>query len=134
MDPTFQIFLFIHLVAFGVAVATNVAMPLVGRRMAGAPPEAMAALAPIARQLGINGRIAIAVLVISGVALVQLRYGGVEAMNVWFWAKMVLVALVVALMVAGHLLPRSWLSPRIFSPIMRLALLGIVLTAVFAFN
>lgn len=134
MDPTLQIFLFIHLVAFGVTVATNVAMPLVARRMARATPETAASLGGIARQLGINARIAVAALIISGVAMVQLKYGGVEGLNVWFWVKMALVALVVALMVANAVLPRTALNPRIFGPLKRLALLGIVLAAVLAFN
>ncbi|CAN5266074.1 hypothetical protein BH10PSE9_BH10PSE9_09100 [soil metagenome] len=134
MDPTFQIFLFIHLVAFGVAVATNVAMPLVARRMAGATPDTAASLGGIARQLGLNARIAVAALVISGVALVQLKYGGVEGLGVWFSVKMALVALVLALMVANAVLPRTVLNPRIFGPLTRVVLLGIVLAAVLAFN
>jgi uncharacterized membrane protein len=134
MDLTLQIFLFIHLVAFAVAAATNVAMPLVGRRMTGATPEAAQALGAIARRLGINARIAVATLIISGIALVQLKYGGVDGLGVWFWVKMVLVALVVAFMVATAVLPRTALSPRVMGPLMRLVLLGIVLAAVLAFN
>ena len=134
MDPAYLVFLFIHLIAFGVAVATNVAMPLVARRMAGAGPDNAAALGGIARQLGINGRVAIAALIISGVALVQLKYGGVDGLGAWFWAKMALVALVVALMVANAVLPRFALSPRFVGPLMRPMLLGIVLAAVLAFN
>jgi len=134
MDPTFQIFLFLHLVAFAVAAATNVAMPLVARRMAKATPDTVAALGGIARTLGINARIAVAVLVISGIALVQIRYGGIEGMTAWFWFKMALVGVVIALMAANAFLPRTLLSPRVVGPVMRLALLGIVLGAVFAFN
>jgi len=133
MDPT-QIFLFIHLIAFGVAVATNVAMPMVARRMASANRDTADSLGGIARQLGINARIAVAALIISGVALVQLQYGGAEGLGVWFWAKMALVALVVALMVASAIVPRTAFNPRILGPLMRLVLLGIVLAAVLAFN
>ena len=71
---------------------------------------------------------------ISGVALVQLKYGGVAGMNTWFWVKMTLVAIVVIFMIATPFLPRNALNPRIFGPVMRLALLGIVLAAVLAFN
>jgi protoporphyrinogen IX oxidase len=134
MDATLQILLFIHVVAFGIAAATNVAMPLVARRMAGAEPTTIAALGGIARQLGINARISVATLVVTGVALLELKYGGVEGMNAWFWVKMVLVAVVVIFMVATAYLPRNALNPRILGPVMRLALLGIVLAAVMAFN
>lgn len=134
MDPTFQIFLFIHLVAFAVGAATNVAMPIVASRLAAAGPGAAGALGPIAKRLSTNARAAVVVLVISGVALVYLRYGGFEGMNAWFWVKMALVAFIIAMMAAGAFLPPQALNPRLFGPVMRVTLLGIVLAAVMAFN
>ena len=134
MDLGFNILLFIHLVALVVGAATNVAMPLVGGQMARAAPEARAGLGAIARALGINARIAIAVLIASGLAMVWVRYGGFDLFNTWFWVKMVLVVLIVALMVVGSVLPPGKINPRLFGMMARVALLGIILTAVFAFN
>ena len=134
MDLGFNILLFVHLVALVVGAATNVAMPLVAGQMARAAPEARAGLGAIARALGINTRIAVAVLIASGLAMVWVRYGGFDLFNTWFWVKMVLVVLIVALMVVGSVLPPGKINPRLFGMVARVVLLGIILTAVFAFN
>lgn len=133
MDPTFQIFLFIHLVAFAVGAATNVAMPIVAGQLAGAGPEMAPRFGAIAKRLSNNARAAVVILIISGVGLVYLRYGGFEGMNAWFWVKMALVAFIVVMMGVGAFLPQL-LNPKVFGPVMRVTLLGIVLAAVFAFN
>lgn len=133
MDPTFQIFLFIHLVAFAVGAATNVAMPIVAGQLAGAGPETAPRFGAIAKRLSNNARAAVVILIISGVGLVYLRYGGFEGMNAWFWVKMALVAFIVVMMGVGAFLPQL-LNPKVFGPVMRVTLLGIVLAAVFAFN
>jgi hypothetical protein len=129
-----NILLFIHLVAFAVGVATNVAMPLVMRQMAAAAPEAKAGYGAISRKLSMNGRVALGVLVLSGVALVWLRYGGVAGLDTWFWVKMILVAVIVLLMVALAVVDPGRINPRILGTLTRLLLLGIVFAAVFAFN
>lgn len=129
-----NILLFIHLVAFAVGVATNVAMPLVMRQMALAPAEAKAGYGSIGRKLSMNARAALGVLVLSGIALFWLRYGGVAAFGIWFWIKMVLVVVIVLLMVGVAAVGPGRINPRIFSTVTRLVLLGIVLAAVFAFN
>lgn len=134
MDITFNILLFIHLVALVVAAATNVAMPLVGAQMNRVPPEARANLGLIARRLSMNARAGLAVLVVSGVALLWVRYGGVEGQSAWFWAKMVLVGVAIVLSIVGMIVPPARLNPRIFGGIARAILLGIIFTAIFAFN
>ena len=134
MDIVFNILLFIHLVSLVIGAATNVAMPLIAGQMARAAPETRAALGTIARRLSFNSRAALAVLVLSGIALLQVRYGGVEGQSAWFWAKMALVVLVIGLVVAGALIPPGRINPRIYGALTRVVLLGIVLCAVFAFN
>jgi len=129
-----NILLFIHLVALVVGAATNVAMPLVMRQMAKATPDAKAGYGAIARQLGFNAQVALGVLVLSGIVLVWIRYGGVAGLDAWFWAKMALVALIVVLMIVRFMPVAAGISPRVFASLTRLVLLGIVLTAVFAFN
>ena len=134
MDIASNLLLFIHLVALAVGAATNIAMPLVAGQMARAAPDTRAALGAIARRLSINARVAVAVLVASGIALLQVRYGGTAGQNGWFWAKMALVAVVVVLVVIGAVVPPGRLNPRIFGNLTRVMLLAIVLTAVFAFR
>jgi hypothetical protein len=129
-----NILLFIHFVALVVGAATNVAMPLVMRQMAKAAPEAKAGYGAIGRQLGINSRIALGVLVLSGVALLWLRYGGTVGMNDWFWIKMALVGLIVAQTIVMAVVGPGRINPRLIGTAARLILLGIVLSAVLAFN
>lgn len=102
--------------------------------MAQATPEARAGFGAVAKRLSMNSRVALGILVVSGVAMVQVRYGGVEGLKEWFWAKMALVALIVVLMVLGAMLRPGTINPRFFALLTRTVLLGIVFSAVFAFN
>ena len=134
MDIVFDILLICHLLAFGVAAATAIGMPIVARRMAGATPEVRTQLGGIAGRLSLNSRIAVGVLVLSGPLMVWARYGGVDGFGTWFWVKMTLVAIIVIAMVAGALAPRGSINPAILGWVTRLALLGVVIAAVLAFN
>jgi uncharacterized membrane protein len=134
MDIVFNLLLFIHLVALVVGAATNVAMPLIGRQMAGSAPDVRERLGTIGRTLSMNSRIALAVLVFSGIALLWVRYGGVDGASDWFWAKMALVVVVIILAIVGAIAGPGRINPRVFGVATRLLLLGIVFTAVFAFN
>ena len=134
MDIGFNLLLITHLVAIGVGATTAIGLPIVMLRMRGATPDTQKALGSIANRLGINSRLAFGVLVLSGIAMVWLRYGGVEGMNEWFWVKMSLVVLMAAAIIAGAVLPRGTLNPAIMSWVTRLSFLGIVISAVFAFR
>ena len=135
MDLTFSILLVLHLTALVVGGATNVAMPLLGRQMAGAPPEALGRLGPIARQLGINSRAALAVLVVAGLAMLWLRYGGDAAgLGPWFVAKLVFIALILVALLVGLVARPGTLDPRIFALVTRVALFGIIASSVMTFG
>ncbi|MBZ0229512.1 MAG: hypothetical protein K8F58_13810 [Bauldia sp.] len=135
MDLTFSILLVLHLTALVVGGATNVAMPLLGRQMAGAPPEALGRLGPIARQLGINSRAALAVLVVTGLAMLWLRYGGDAAgLGPWFVAKLVFIALILVALLVGLVARPGTLDPRIFALVTRVALFGIIASSVMTFG
>ncbi len=135
MDVAFNLILIVHLGALVVGGATNVAMPLVGRQMAGASPEAAARLGPIARQLNLNARIALGLLVLTGIAMLFMRYdGAVGALGPWFIAKLVFVGVILAALVAGLVLRPDQLNPRVFGMTMRVALIGIVVCSVMAFG
>lgn len=129
----FQFLLIVHLGAFGLAVTTTIAAPLIGSRMAAAPAEARPLFAAILGRLRLNTRIAIGVLLFTGIAMVVERYGGVDGMNAWFFVKMALVALILVVMVATAVRP-NLLPARIMGWVTRLSLVGIVIAAVLAFT
>jgi putative membrane protein len=134
MDLTFNLLLIVHLAAFGLAVSTTIVAPLIGSRMASAPSEARPLLGGIGKRLSINARIAFGLLLLTGVAMVYVRYGGFEGQSVWFFIKMGLVVIVLIAMIIGIVAKPGTISPKVMGWITRLALAGIVISAVMAFN
>jgi uncharacterized membrane protein len=134
MDIWFNLVLFVHLVALVVGAATNVVMPVIGGRLAKMPPEMRGEFGAIAGRLSRNSQIALGLLVITGIIMVALRYGGLEGASPWFIAKLVLVGLLGVVLVAARVIPPARFNPRVFGMLVRLALLGIIFCAVMAFN
>lgn len=134
MDLVFNFLLIVHLAAFGLGIATTIAAPLVGSRMALATPDSRPLLGGIGKQLMINARIAFGLLLITGISMVFVRYGGFEGQSVWFFIKMGLVAVVLVAMIIGAVTKPGTISPRVMGWITRLAMAGIVISAVMAFN
>ncbi len=142
MDPLFILLLLVHLLAFVVGGATAVAMPIIGGRMATATPDLRASLGAIANRLGSNSRIALVVLLLSGPLMMWERYGGLDGASVWFWAKMALVAVMLAIVIVNLALARRTQAgdrqaaalQRRLGAISRFAFLGVIVTAVLAFN
>jgi putative membrane protein len=134
MDLTFNILLILHLAAFGLAIATTIAAPLVGSRMALATPDSLPLLGGIGKQLQFNARIAFATLLVTGVAMVYVRYGGFEGQSIWFFIKMGLVVVILVAMLIGAFTKPGTINPRVMGWITRLSLAGIIISAVMAFN
>ncbi|CAN7623421.1 hypothetical protein ASC89_15445 [Devosia sp. Root413D1] len=134
MDLTFNILLIIHLAAFGLAITTTIAAPLIGSRIGAAPPDARPLLGGIGKRLSINARIAFGLLLLTGIAMVYVRYGGFEGQSVWFFIKMGLVVVVLIAMIIGIVAKPGTISPQVMGWITRLAMAGIVISAVMAFN
>ena len=134
MDLTFHLLLLTHIAALVIGTATAVAMPVIMGRMAAATPEGRQMLGGIGQRLAKNSQISFGVLLLTGIAMVIVRYGGVDGMNGWFWAKMAFVAVVLVMMLAGALLKPGTIKPQVLMWINRLALAGIIVSAVFAFN
>jgi len=133
MDVLFNILLICHLGALGLGATSAIGAPIVMSRMAGATPEGRQMLGGIAARFGFNARIAVGVLVVTGVLMVWLRYGGVDGLGAWFWVKMALVAVIIAAMIVSQV-ARGRVNPGVMGWITRLSLLGVVIAAVFAFN
>lgn len=134
MDIVFQGLLITHFIALVVGTATTVAMPVVMGFAPKAGADSRPAFAGIGKRLSLNARVAFGVLVLSGIAMMLVRYGGMEGMNGWFWAKMGLVVVVLAAMVAAVALKPGTLNPKVMGWITRLSILGIIVSAVLAFN
>ncbi len=134
MDIVVNFLPIVHLAAFGLAISTTIVAPLIGSRMASAPPEARPLLGGIGKRLGINARIAFGLLLITGIAMVYVRYGGFEGQSAWFFIKMGLVVVVLIAMIIGVVAKPGTISPTVMGWTTRLALAGIVISAVMAFN
>ncbi len=134
MDITFQLLLLAHIGALLFGTATAIAMPVIMSRMPTATPDGRQMLGGIGARLGKNSQLAFVVLLITGVAMVFVRYGGVDGLSVWFWVKMAFVLLVVVMMILTALLKPGTIKPVVQMWVVRIALVGIIASAVFAFN
>ncbi len=131
-----------HIIAFVVGGSNSVVGPVIGARMASASPDQRAGYVGVMNALGQTGKVAMATLLITGPMIMFMKYGGLGGASIWFWIKMVLVALMLAAIIyggiqfkksqagdaeAGH---RAEVAHRITG----LAFLGVLLSAVLAFN
>lgn len=133
MDILISFLLFLHFASIAAAGASVVAMPMIGRQLRLAMPEARAGYGAIAQQVGLAARGAFGMLLLTGLLLVWLRYGGVEALGPWFWVKMFFVAVMAGLMLAGIAF-RGRIDPRLFGLLTRLCFAAIIVAAVLAFS
>lgn len=134
MDLIVKLMVFLHLTGLAFGTVANVAMPLLGAEMARAEGPTMASLRRIAGKVQAYSKLALATILVSGVALVFLRYGGnVAALGPWFILKMVLVAALLVFVGLTIFAPRA-LNPRIGGMASRFLLLAIIATAVVTFN
>jgi hypothetical protein len=136
MDILFDLLLMAHLLSLLAAGGVVIAIPLIAGRIPVAAPELRPVLGGIAGQIGLVSRIAFAVLIVSGPLMVWLRFGGVAALGNWFWIKMALIVVMAAGMGANGLLRRQgrFTEAGLAANVSRLALVGVVVAAVLAFN
>ncbi|UYN98240.1 MAG: hypothetical protein KIT02_09660 [Devosia sp.] len=134
MDDVFRLLLFIHIGALLFAAATNIIMPALVPRMMALGAEGRATLGPLTRQLSINARLSLAVLVTTGLLMVAIRYDAGLWSNPWFAAKMACVAAIILALVIGFTPWGKSIPPKVFGLVTRLALIGTIFCAVLAFN
>src|SRR6218665_3971059 len=134
MDLVFNLLLIVHLAAFGLGISTTFVAPIIGGRMAKAPPEARPTLGGILARLTLNARVAMGLLLLTGIAMAFVRYGGFEGLGPWFHVKMGLVAFILVMRVLGAPLKPGPLNPRVMGWLPRLSMAGIIISAVMAFN
>lgn len=142
MDIVNNLLLWIHLVALAVGGAASFGIPVIGARMPGAPAEARPVLQSAIKGISTISRAALVVLLITGPLLVWLKFDGVSGFDVWFWIKMVLVAALLAgVIYSGILFSRAVKGDMaaakrqpMVGMVSMIVLIGIILSAVLAFN
>jgi uncharacterized membrane protein len=142
MDIVVKLLFWVHLMSLAAGGAATFGIPVVGRQMRTAGPEMRPVLQSILKGLSNVGRTGIGLLIITGPLMIWLKYGGFGGVSYWFWIKMALVvALLAGVVYGGILFERSTkgdmaagqMMPRV-GMINMILLLGIVLSAVFAFE
>jgi putative membrane protein len=142
MGIAINLILWVHLVSVALAGSTAFSMPLLRRMAAQAEPAHRPVFMPIMAKLAALGRMALVLLILSGLALLWTKYTGFSGQNGWFHLKMLLVVLLSALAIfsiynarwaaagdAAAISRRATLSRLVTSLVM-----AIILAAVFAFN
>jgi protoporphyrinogen IX oxidase len=131
----------IHIVAFIAGGANSVLMPLVGPRLATATPDARVALLGVVEGVAKIGKYAMATLLISGVLVLWLKWDWVIVNN-WFWVKMALIVVMIVFISLNEMNARKAKAgdmaaagrSKMFGQLTGLAFLGVLVSAVFAFN
>ena len=142
MDMLIAILFWLHLTALAFGGAAAFGIPAVGSRIPGASAEARPLLFGAVHTLSNVGKAAMAVLIITGPLMVWLRFGGTSGFTAWFWAKMVLVVVLLGVIIYGGInakraqggdMAAAKRAP-IISQVGMVTFIGVILCAVFAFN
>ena len=139
---TITLLLWIHIVAFVAGGSNAVVMPIIGAMLPTVDEASRANLFRIGFQMAVVGKVAAAALLVSGPLLLWLKYGGLQGATPWFWIKMVLIVIMFAAIVFEETNFRRSASgdraaasrSKLGGIIATLAFLGVLLTAVLAFN
>lgn len=131
----------IHIAAFIAGGANSVIMPIVGPRLATATPEVRGQLMGIVEGVAKVGKYAMATLLISGVLVLWLKWDWVIPNN-WFWAKMAFIVVMIVFIALNEMNARKAKQgdreaagrSKMFGQLTGLAFLGVLVSAVFAFN
>ena len=142
MTLTINILIFLHFMAVAMGVGGGMTMSQVGPRLVAAEDEGRALLWPVADAITRIALIGLVLLLLTGPAILWLKFGGAHGMTAWFWAKMAFVGvLIVAIGVTeaakAHLKRGDERAGRVMSaagPVIGVITVGLMLCAVFAFN
>lgn len=93
-------------------------------------------------RLAQTGKVAMVVLLLSGPAILFLKYGGLAGANSWFWIKMALIVVMLASIIYGGINVKkaqggdleAGRTAGVAHRIKGLAFAGVLMAAVFAFN
>ncbi|WP_338719865.1 hypothetical protein [Devosia sp. XK-2] len=142
MEIVVNLLIWMHIIAFIAGGSNSVVGPVIGGRMAGATPDQLAGYYGIMNTLSQVGKVAMAALLITGPLIMFLKYGGLGGASIWFWVKMVLVAVMLATIIYGGIqFKKSQAGDveagKVAETVHRvtgLTFLGVLLSAVLAFG
>ena len=131
----------VHIVAFVAGGSNSVVMPVIGARMATATPETRATLVGMVETLARIGKYAMATLLVTGVLVLWLKWNWVIP-SPWFWAKMGFIVLMIVFISINEMNFKKAKTgdqaaakrSAMFGQLTALSFLGVILSAVFAFN
>ncbi len=131
----------IHIVAFVAGGANSVLMPFIGPRLATATPEVRGQLMGIVEGVAKVGKYAMATLLVSGVLVLWLKWDWAIPNN-WFWVKMALIVVMIVFISLNEMNARKARQgdqeaagrSKMFGQLTGLTFLGVLASAVFAFN
>lgn len=142
MDNLITGLLWVHFVALAMGLGGGIAMSQIGPRLVAAPADQRELWWPVANTVTRISLVGMVLLLLSGPALLMLKYNDVQGLGVWFMVKMalVLVALVALGLTerakaqfkrgdeaAGQMMIRT-------GPIIAVSVLGVVAAAVLTFH
>lgn len=142
MDILNNLLFWLHLIGLGLGAVASFGLPVVGRQMPTATAETRPTLFKVAEGMSTLGRAGFAILIVTGPLLVWLKFGGTSGFTAWFWAKMILVVILLAIVIfAGINAKRAEGGDReagrragMIGMAALVVYLGVILCAVFAFN
>lgn len=142
MDIVINLLIWAHIVAFVAGGSNSVVGPVIGARLAAATPEQRIGYFGVMNRLAQVGKVAMAVLLVSGPLILFLKYGGFGGASIWFWVKMALIVVMLTAIIYGGVQFKkaqggdaaAGKKAEAAHKITGLAFLGVLLAAVLAFN
>ncbi|WP_332686853.1 hypothetical protein [Devosia sp.] len=142
MDILINLLFWVHLLALVGGGASSVAMPIIGSKLATADGATRETLFEIAGRISKAGRGALGGLIVTGILLFWLRWNFSAPSMIWFSVKMALVVVLLGCVIVGGINFKKARggdvaaagTARMAGQVAGLALAGVILSAVFAFN
>lgn len=142
MDIVVKFLLFLHFFGLVIGMGSGLAMSRMGPLAQNASDDQRSVLFSAGKMLSQNGHIGLGLLWVTGLLMVWLKYGALDGLGIFFWIKMILVVVLsasIGMASAAYKRVRAGdasAMPRVkmFGMINGLAGLGVILSAVFAFN
>lgn len=138
----FKLVLWLHLAALAAGIGGGLGMSQVGPRLVNGTLGERETWWPLAKAFRMLSNVGLVVMLITGPLMIWLKYGGLSGLNIWFTAKMGLMALAIVLVGLSEMgLARLRRGDEgggrlamTAGPLIGVTMFAVVLAAVFAFN
>jgi putative membrane protein len=142
MDILIKLLFWVHLLALVGGGASSVSMPIIGSKLATADGATRETLFEIAGRITKAGRGALGGLIVTGILLFWLKWDFSAPSMLWFGIKMALVLVLLGAVIVGGINFKkarggdvaAAQTAALAGRIAGLALVGVILAAVFAFD